>query len=401
MREERPPIGPAHLEMLASLVEAVRPEVLKQWTAEARRTLREAGWEPLHVVLARARREAEHVLQALPARLRTNPFGPQTAGERAAVSILAGAVPREAGRDVRLVAGYHLYYVLTHLLWRSICERLPENLSARDAEHIRAALFGALRRLLGVTPCKFVALVEERLRQQQRQLAEVYKRLLVAQEEERRRVARDVHDVLAQALAAARYRVETAIRLVETGDGDAKQELEEVGQLIEYTLERVRDIIFDLRPSSLDRFGLRTAIEDYVRRVQPDGPPKITVVGRGDPRRLPEETQAALFRIAQEGIWNAIRHSSAQQAEVIVDIGQTRAKLTIRDDGVGFDPEQAFERAASNGRYGLLGMRERAEMIGGKFTVRSAPGQGTEITVTVPLGSEANGGDGQDSRLHS
>ncbi len=378
-------------EWLASTLEACADEVVTGWLEDAQEILREGNWQPISAYLAKLESEGRFVLRAVAARLRSNPYAPQTALERANVSILAGVFPTSASRDTRLTTAFALYYAFSHRVSYSIVFKLPQDVNAQMGVHMQALLLGTLRRVVDVTPCRFVARVEERLRDQQKQLALVYKRLLMAQEEERRRIARDVHDVLAQALAAARYRTETAMRLVRANDPDAAEaEIQEVAQLIDYTLQHVRDIIFDLRPATLDRFGLRTALDDYAHRLQPEGKPRIVVRGSGDPRVLSEEQQLALFRIAQEALWNAIRHSGGEKVEVALDVTDQQARLVVRDDGKGFDVEAVLGED-NPAHYGLLGMRERAELIGGKFKLRSAPGAGTCVEVVVPLKGAGHG----------
>ncbi|MBC7289539.1 MAG: sensor histidine kinase, partial [Armatimonadetes bacterium] len=363
-------------EWLATTVEAHADEILQEWLGEAEEILREGNWQPLHVFRSRLEAEGRFALRALAARLRSNLNGPQTALERASIRLLAGNVPEGAERDSKLTTAFSLYYSFSDCLVRAVALHLPDYVSGKEALILRAALLIALRRVVDIAPCRFVARVEERLRGQQRQLAQVYKRLLMAQEDERRRIARDVHDVLAQGLAAARYRTETAARLLRAGHVDAAEgELQEVAQLIDYTLQHVRDIIFDLRPATLDRFGLRTALDDYAARIRGEAGPQITVRGSGDPKVLSEEQQLGLFRIAQEALWNAVRHSGASRAEVVLDVYDNETRLVVRDNGRGFDVDAVLSQENPR-HYGLLGMRERAELIGGRFEVHSEIGRG-------------------------
>jgi signal transduction histidine kinase len=375
------------LDLLANAVEANSDRILRTWLSEAREIVAEGNWRPYHLTLARLELEARHIIQCLPRRLRSDPFSPQTPAERAGLGILAGEVPEDAARDTCMVTGFRLYYMLANDLWQASHRALPTTLTAHEGERLRLALLEALRKLMGLSPWAFVARIEERLRQQQEQIGAVYKRLLMAQEEERRRIARDVHDVLSQALAAAAFRTETAVRVMEKDPAQATLELDEIAQLIQYALRHVRDIIFDLRPTALDRFGLRVALEDYATRVQPDDGCRMVVRGTGDSRRLTEEQQVALFRIAQEAIWNALRHSGAQTTEVILDVADGEARLAVCDDGSGFDAAYYFASALDPEHYGLLCMRERAELAGGTLAIDSAPGQGTQVTVSVPLRS--------------
>ncbi len=387
-RSDMPSIGDSSgLDLLANAVEANSDRILRTWLTEAREIVAEGNWRPYHLTLARLELEGRHILQCLPPRLRSDPFVPQTPAEQRGVGILGGDVPEDAARDAWMVTGYRLYYMLANDLWQAAHRSLPASMTALDGERLRLALLEALRKVLGHSPWSFVAQIEERMRQQQDQIGAIYKRLLLAQEEERRRIARDVHDVLSQALAAAAFRTETALRVIEKDPAQATLELDEIAQLIQYTLRHVRDIIFDLRPTALDRFGLRVALEDYATRIQPAEGSRIVVRGVGDSRRLSEEEQVALFRIAQEAIWNALRHSKAQTTEVVLDVADGEAHLSICDDGSGFDAALYFGTVVDPEHYGLLCMRERAELIGGTLAIDSAPGQGTHVTVSVPLRS--------------
>lgn len=393
-RSDMPSIGgpddSSGLELLANAIEANSDRILRNWLAEARSIVAEGNWRPYHLTLARLELEGRHIVEALPPRLRSDPFGPQTSAERQGLGILGGDVPEEAGRETWMATGFRLYYMLANDLWQVAHRELPPSTSALEGERLRLALLEALRKILGHSPWSLVARIEERLRQQQDHIGAIYKRLLLAQEEERRRIARDVHDVLSQALAAAAFRTETALRVIEKDPGQATIELDEIAQLIQYTLRHVRDIIFDLRPTALDRFGLRVALEDYATRVQPEEGCRIVVRGTGDSRQLPEEKQVALFRIAQEAIWNALRHSGAETTEIVLDVGEGEARLSVADDGSGFDANRCFDAVLDPEHYGLLCMRERAELIGGALAIESCVGQGTHVTVSVPLRSDDN-----------
>ncbi len=378
-------------DVLAKAIEADSDRILGAWLAEAREVVAEGNWHPYHLTLARLELEGRHVLECVPPRLRSAPFGPQTAAERKGVGILSGDVPEDATRDARLATGFRLYYMLANDLWQSARLSLPSGLTALEGERLRLALLESLRKLLGHSPWSFVAEIEERLRQQQDQIGNIHKRLLLAQEEERRRIARDLHDVLSQALAATAFRTETALRVIEKDPSQAALELDEIAQLIQYTLRHVGDIIFDLRPTALDSFGLRVALETYASRIQPDQGCRTMVSGTGDSSRLSEEKQVALFRIAQEAICNALLHSGAQTAEIVLDIVDGEARLSVADDGSGFDTAQYSDRSLDPKHCGLLGMRHRAEMLGGTMAIESTPGQGSQVTVSVPLRSNDHG----------
>jgi signal transduction histidine kinase len=207
--------------------------------------------------------------------------------------------------------------------------------------------------------------------------------LLEAQESERRAVARELHDELGQSLQAIKINLQTAQRFPQEG---AARLAESVG-LVDHTIQQVRALSVDLRPSLLDDLGLVAALEWYVERQAQ----RLGFVGRfvAEPHalRLDPTVETACFRIVQEALTNVARHAKATR--VWVDLRQQGEELhlVIRDDGVGCDVRAMQERAIQGASFGLLGMRERAELAGGTFTMHSAPAQGTEIRLCFPLRS--------------
>lgn len=201
--------------------------------------------------------------------------------------------------------------------------------------------------------------------------------LLEAQESERRTIARELHDELGQSLQAIKINVQTAIRLPQQS---AARLAESIG-LLDLTIQQVRTLSVDLRPSLLDDLGLVAALEWYVERQAQ----RVGFVGRfaAEPRelRLNPTVETACFRIVQEALTNVARHANAQHVWVELRQQGEEVRLTIRDDGTGFDVRTAQERAVQGGSFGLLGMRERAELAGGVLAMQSTPTQGTEISV--------------------
>ncbi len=213
-------------------------------------------------------------------------------------------------------------------------------------------------------------------------LREVAARALGAAEEERKRIARELHDETAQMLAALMIH----IRVVRGTDDPAKLAalLDDMREQIGTALEGIRRFARGLRPPALDELGLAAAIESHVRTVREmsgvdvrlEAPP----LGKG---ALPPEVELASYRIAQEALSNVVRHARAQRASVRVAREPDRLVLTVEDDGKGFDVEAAMGRDA--GGLGLFGMHERAAYLGGRVEVRSAPGTGTRVRAEIPL----------------
>ncbi len=210
--------------------------------------------------------------------------------------------------------------------------------------------------------------------------------LIEAQEEERRRLARDIHDGPAQLLANVVFRIDVAQTLLD-GDADrARAELEQLKQLVRHSLQDVRKIIFDLRPLALDDLGLIPALRSYVGGLAERAGLHVDLRVAGEARRLPTAHEVALFRLVQEALHNVRKHAGTDAAEVDVAFAPEEVRVTVADHGRGFDPATA---AGAADRLGLRSMRERAELFGGSLSLRSAPGRGTTLTACVPVPAPA------------
>ncbi len=209
------------------------------------------------------------------------------------------------------------------------------------------------------------------------------RKVITAQEEERKRLARELHDETCQKLAALGIRLDTAL-----GSGSPQELRERLGDaraLATQTLDDVHRVIFDLRPSVLDDLGLLAAIRWYAQRqLEPRG---ITV--RYDfadlNLRLPAEIETALFRSVQEAVNNIARHSGAENALIEIDLGGNGLQIDIEDNGVGFDVDEVTSTVESGRGLGLTGLRERMELIGGAAVIDSSPGDGTRVRFAVPM----------------
>jgi two-component system sensor histidine kinase UhpB len=202
--------------------------------------------------------------------------------------------------------------------------------------------------------------------------------VLRAQEEERRRVARDLHDEVNQALAAILLRLEA---LSQDAPAARAEELAELKRLASRAMDELLALARQLRPAALDDHGLAPAIESQLRGFAERTGITAQLVTNGDPGTLDEDKQTALYRVAQEALVNAGRHGGATCVRVVLEVEDGRAELRVSDDGSGFDPAASRE---AGGGLGLEGMAERARLVGGQLDVRSAPGAGTELTLRLP-----------------
>jgi two-component system sensor histidine kinase DegS len=206
-----------------------------------------------------------------------------------------------------------------------------------------------------------------------------------AQEDERKRIARELHDDTAQALIDLSRRLDNLAtsreRLSETVIG----RLEEFQELIDSILRGVRRFSRDLRPSVLDDLGLLPALEWLTANLMGEDGIKTELRVYGDRRRLPPEAELALFRIVQEALNNVRKHSQALQVVMVVEFDEGRVRIMVEDDGQGFELPGRTGDLATTGKLGLIGMHERAHLLGGTLTVRSEPGKGTTVTVDVPV----------------
>lgn len=203
-----------------------------------------------------------------------------------------------------------------------------------------------------------------------------------SQEEERRRVARDIHDGPAQAIANIVFRAEVCERLIDTDAARAKAELKALREHIRNTLTEIRKIIFDLRPMALDDLGLAPTIRGVldVFREQYGLITEIAVTGKE--RRLEPHIEIGIFRVVQEALNNIVKHAQATSIRVRLEFAAAGVTVLVEDDGKGFE---MTEEELPSGHYGIMGMRERMQLLNGKLTIKSAPRRGTRVTVSVPL----------------
>jgi signal transduction histidine kinase len=227
--------------------------------------------------------------------------------------------------------------------------------------------------------------VNARLRDRERSLAQLYQKVVTAQEDERKRIARELHDETSQSLAVLAMGIDSASAALKAG---LTPRLDEVKALAVRTIEEIHRLILDLRPSVLDDLGLLPAIRWYAERYLEARGISVRCEFEKVDQRLPPALETAVFRVCQEAMSNIARHAKAET--VLIQVGQKGDALhiEIEDDGEGFDPEGVVARVGRES-FGLLGIRERVELLGGRARIDSALGQGTRIQIEVPLPREA------------
>jgi two-component system, NarL family, sensor histidine kinase DevS len=211
---------------------------------------------------------------------------------------------------------------------------------------------------------------------------------LRAAERERARWARDLHDSVLQGLGSRRVSLSSALK---RGDRTVleKAVAEAIGDM-DRDIDELRALITELRPATLDQLGLRAALEDLAERVSSGAGIELTTGLSIGPERLDPELETVVYRLVQEALTNIAKHAAARHVTLQVAQGEERIDVLVSDDGAGFDP------GADLGGFGLVGMRERVELVGGELQIGSKPGSGTRMVASVPLGGESGSGSGLD-----
>jgi PAS domain S-box-containing protein len=222
------------------------------------------------------------------------------------------------------------------------------------------------------------------LAEREHRLRDLVGQVLAAQEEERRRVAYEVHDGLAQTAAAAHQLLQAFARRYSPDSDKARENLDRALELVQQTVGDARQVIADLRPTALDDFGLATAVRQQVQRLGGGGRRIGYEETLGD-ERLPSAVETALYRVAQESLTNVQKHALAARVQVTLQRLDGSVRLRVRDWGPGFHPDEVATGDGPGERVGLSSMRERIALIGGSFEIHSKPGDGTEVVAEVPL----------------
>ena len=201
--------------------------------------------------------------------------------------------------------------------------------------------------------------------------------------EERVRLAREIHDTLAQGFVGISSQLDAVALSIQDHKEMAAKHLELARKMARHSLTEARRSVMDLRDSALEGHELPAALSEAARQWTAGTPVRVQVDVSGNGHKLPEEMEQNLFRIAQEAVTNSVKHAHANEVHISLDLAPSRLSMVVADDGKGFEQTEAFSEIG--GHFGLLGMRERAERLGGELRLASEPGQGTKVEVTVPL----------------
>ncbi|MFC4303451.1 sensor histidine kinase [Cohnella boryungensis] len=214
-------------------------------------------------------------------------------------------------------------------------------------------------------------------------------KIILAQEDERKRIAREIHDGPAQSLANLVLRTEIAERLLDTKDLEiVRSELIDLKAQIRMGLEEIRKIIFNLRPMALDDLGLVPTLRKFVQDFEEKTRIRSVFETSGKEKRLANAMEAAMFRLAQEGFNNVLKHAKSTFVSLELIFLDETVQMYIEDNGVGFHPDVVESRAKAHSHFGLIGMKERIELLQGKMEIESVIGHGTKIKIQVPIKAE-------------
>lgn len=214
-------------------------------------------------------------------------------------------------------------------------------------------------------------------------------KIILAQEEERKRISREIHDGPAQLMANMALRTEIVERMLSKKDyGRVQEEVADLKKQVRYSLEEIRKVIFNLRPMALDDLGLIPTLRKYTRDYEDKNRIRTVFETRGKEYRLSSAMEAAVFRLIQEALTNAAKHGDPTHVVVEIAYQTQLVKISIRDNGRGFNTEILEQKANQHVHFGLIGMRERVELLEGRMEIESAENQGTKIVIHIPTNVE-------------
>lgn len=224
----------------------------------------------------------------------------------------------------------------------------------------------------------------EALQRKEQARGELLRKIMSVQEEERKRIARELHDEVSQSLTGLAFNAEAVLSRLPDGQNDIKRSLEEIRDLAIGTLDEIHRVVYQLRPSLLDDLGLVAAVQWLADHYLEETGIKVLFETLGIERPLVAEVENTLFRISQEAITNIVRHAEAEGVSIVVEFKEDSAAIHIEDDGHGFVLEEVTGAMLSHKGLGLMGMKERAELLEGHLKIESQPGTGTRVFAEVP-----------------
>ncbi|MDF2958979.1 MAG: histidine kinase [Paenibacillus sp.] len=211
-------------------------------------------------------------------------------------------------------------------------------------------------------------------------------KIILAQEEERKRIAREIHDGLAQTMANVVLRTEIAERMLsKQAYSSVKEELLDLKGQVRSGIEEVRKIIFNLRPMALDDLGLIPALRKFVQDYEEKSKIRTKFELIGKDTRLPSGMEVAIYRLVQEAFSNVLKHAHASYITLEVTFQQQMVKIVVTDNGIGFVVESIDKKIERGSHYGLMGMRERVELLEGRMEIQSAKDAGTKVSLLIPI----------------
>ncbi|MCU0510476.1 MAG: histidine kinase [Anaerolineae bacterium] len=289
-------------------------------------------------------------------------------------------LPNRLGHFLTIVAYYLIYRAIVESGVIKPYEMLTDaNKSLSESE---ANLRASAARLEAEAVARQAA--NDELAASRRELQGLARRLVHAQEDQSRALSREIHDTSAQGMSALKLGLLRIKRKADSPEVVA-QAAAELLRIADTVVEDLHRLSVNLRPSSLDRYGLASALEQLIESMRRQTGIEVAFHSEGMEERLPDDVETALYRITQEATTNIARYAKATRASVSLVREPAAVILAVEDNGVGFDVAEALSR----GRLGLLGMRERAQMLGGTFTVMSQPGRGARVCVSAPLNGRA------------
>lgn len=223
-------------------------------------------------------------------------------------------------------------------------------------------------------------------------------KIIKAQEEERQRVARDIHDGPAQLMSNVVLKAEICERMIDVDLDKAREELRNLKRIVRDSLQDVRKIIYNLRPMSLDDLGLIPTLQRYVLTFQEESGIAVSFRTSGIQPEHKSVISLTVFRIVQEAMNNVVKHAKASNVSIHLDFTDKELKLFVIDDGLGFDTEKLKVRSDDiTGGFGLVSMRERIELLSGEMYISSEPGKGTRLNIMIPFTEEEGVADGNQN----
>jgi len=226
----------------------------------------------------------------------------------------------------------------------------------------------------------------------QEQLRQLSRQILSAQEEERKEISRELHDVIAQTLTGINVRLSALAKEAAINTKGLDRNIARTQRLVEKSVDIVHQFARELRPAVLDDLGLIPALHSFVKIFSKRTRILVHLKAFAEVEQLPIAKRTVLFRVAQEALTNVARHAQASRVEVSIQKLPDSVCMKIKDDGKSFQVDRVLHGKGSK-RLGLLGMRERLEMVGGHFAVESAEGKGTTVIAQIPNGRNARGGN--------